>query len=69
MPVEPDLDGWRELVARRAGDDAEVRIGVVGKYVGLQDAYISVREALHHAGWAHNVRASIEWIDSQQLET
>ena len=45
-----------------------VAIGVVGKYVELHDAYISVRESLHHAGWHHDRKREIEWIDSQQLE-
>jgi CTP synthase len=46
----------------------EVVIGVVGKYVELQDAYISVREAIYHAAWAHNRKPVIRFIDSQRLE-
>jgi CTP synthase len=65
---EPDLGDWRDIVSRAQADGPEVTIGVVGKYVGLEDAYISVRESLHHAAWHHNVRARIEWIDSQLLE-
>jgi CTP synthase len=64
----PDLADWREIVARAKAEAPEVKIGVVGKYVELEDAYISVRESLHHAAWHHNVRASIEWIDSAQFE-
>src|SRR5438067_236573 len=63
-----DLDVWRELVHRSRTVKDEVHIGVVGKYVELQDAYISVREALHHAAWAHNRKPLIRWIDSQRLE-
>src|SRR5919198_1037199 len=63
-----DLDGWRELVHRSRTVKDEVVIGVVGKYVELQDAYISVREAIHHAAWAHNRKPVIRWIDSQRLE-
>jgi CTP synthase len=63
-----DLDGWRELVHRSRTVKDEVVIGVVGKYVELQDAYISVREAIHHAAWAHNRKPVIRWIDSQELE-
>ena len=63
-----DLDGWRELVHRSRTVKDEVVIGVVGKYVELQDAYISVREALHHAAWAHHRKPVIKWIDSQRLE-
>jgi CTP synthase len=65
---EPDLAEWRDIVARARANAPEVRIGVVGKYVELEDAYISVRESLHHAAWHHNVRVSVEWIDSQQFE-
>jgi CTP synthase len=66
--TEPDLAEWRDIVARAKSPAPEVKIGVVGKYVGLEDAYISVRESLHHAAWHHHVRASIEWIDSQLFE-
>jgi CTP synthase len=65
---EPDLGEWRDIVTRAKAAAPEVRIGVVGKYVGLEDAYISVRESLHHAAWHHHVRASIEWIDSELFE-
>ncbi len=44
-----------------------VEIGLVGKYVGLHDAYLSVAEALHHAGYHHNVHVNIHWIDSEQI--
>jgi CTP synthase len=63
-----DLVGWRELVHRSRTVKDEVVIGVVGKYVDLQDAYISVREAIHHAAWAHNRKPIVRWIDSQRLE-
>jgi CTP synthase len=69
LRTEPaDLDGWRELVHRSRTVKDEVVIGVVGKYVELQDAYISVREAIHHAAWAHHRKPVIRWIDSQRLE-
>ncbi len=63
-----DLEGWRELVHRSRTVKDEVCIGVVGKYVELQDAYISVREAIYHAAWAHQRKPVIRWIDSQRLE-
>src|ERR671927_603579 len=63
-----DLDGWRELVHRSRTVKDEVVIGVVGKYVELQDAYISVREAIYHAAWAHHRKPIVRWIDSQRLE-
>jgi len=63
-----DLDGWRELVHRSRTVKDEVVVGVVGKYVELQDAYISVREAIFHAAWAHNRKPIIKLIDAQLLE-
>jgi len=63
-----DLSGWQELVHRSRTVKDEVVIGVVGKYVELQDAYISVREALSHAAWAHHRKPVIKFIDSQSLE-
>jgi CTP synthase len=63
-----DLSAWRELVHRSRTVKDEVVIGVVGKYVELQDAYISVREAIRHAAWAHHRKPIIRWIDSQELE-
>ena len=65
----PDLTEWREMVGRIESSVETVRVGLVGKYVELRDAYISVREALYHAGWAHHRKIEIEWIDSQVLET
>jgi CTP synthase len=64
----PDLDEWREIVTRAKADEAELTIGVVGKYMELEDAYISVREALNHGAWHHNLRLKLEWIDSGRLE-
>ena len=64
----PDLVEWRDLVKRAKTVTDEVVIGVVGKYMDLEDAYISVRESLKHAGWHHSIQASIKWIDSQLLE-
>src|SRR3712207_4183174 len=62
------LNGWRELITR--ADDAEdhVRIALVGKYVKLEDAYLSVSEALRHAGYAHGTKIDIDWIDSEHVE-
>jgi CTP synthase len=66
--VQPDLASWREMVAEIDRPKPEVRIGVVGKYVALRDAYISVREALFHAALAHGRSLQIEWINSEDLE-
>lgn len=65
---EADLRAWRELVEEIKRPKPPVDIGLVGKYVQLQDAYISVREALKHAGVALNRDVCIRWIDSEQLE-
>ena len=65
---EPDLAEWTEMVGRinRARSHC-VEIGLVGKYVGLHDAYLSVAEALRHAGFHHNVHIDIHWIDSEGI--
>ncbi|MBR2823573.1 MAG: CTP synthase [Clostridia bacterium] len=63
----PDLKDWETLVERAAHQTRQVRIGLVGKYVQLHDAYLSVAEALRHAGYAQDVKVEIEWIDSEQL--
>ncbi len=66
--AEPDLAAWHELVAEIDQPKPELRIGVVGKYVALLDAYISVREALFHAALAHGRSLQIEWVSSEDLE-
>jgi CTP synthase len=63
-----DLGHWRDMVSRLKAPKEPVTIGLVGKYVGLRDAYYSVREALCHAALAHNREAKIEWVDSEQLD-
>ncbi|HEY7419842.1 MAG TPA: CTP synthase [Ktedonobacteraceae bacterium] len=65
---EPQMQEWQSLVARIKRSRPEVTIGLVGKYVELHDAYISVSEALHHAGWYHDVDVCIKWINSEALE-
>jgi CTP synthase len=64
----PQLDGWRKLVEAITHPAEEVTIGVVGKYVSLPDAYLSVTEALQHAGLHHGHRVDLRWIDSGDLE-
>jgi CTP synthase len=63
-----NLEQWRDMVARLKAPREPVVIGLVGKYVGLRDAYYSVREALCHAALAHNRGVKIEWVDSEQLD-
>jgi CTP synthase len=70
LPVsgKPDLDDWRRMVERMRSARQPVRIGVVGKYTELHDAYMSVKEALAHAAAAVDRRLEIEWISSVDLE-
>ncbi|HOA24476.1 MAG: CTP synthase [Aggregatilineales bacterium] len=63
-----DLSNWRELVERMKAEKPKLRVGLVGKYTALHDAYLSVREALYHAGVANGYDIEIEWIYSGDLE-
>ena len=63
----PDLGEWTNLVERIKHPTKSVEIGLVGKYVQLHDAYLSVAEALHHAGYSLGTRVNIQWIDSETL--
>ncbi len=65
---EPDLEEWRTVVNKLKYKQPKVRIALVGKYVELHDAYMSVREALIHAGLAYNHDIKIKWIHSESLE-
>ncbi len=62
-----DLASWTALVERIKRPKPEVRIALVGKYIELPDAYLSVTEALRHAGWAEERAISIRWVDSERL--
>jgi CTP synthase len=63
-----DLTRWRELVATiREPALGEVTIGIVGKYVELEDSYKSLREALTHGGVANNLRVNVRWVESEEL--
>jgi CTP synthase len=63
-----DLGEWAELIDRiRGRRDGEVEIALVGKYVKLHDAYLSVHEALKHAGIHHNVRVRVRWVDAEHM--
>lgn len=64
---KPDLTEWRRMVERIETRTRSVNIGLVGKYVGLHDAYLSVAEALRHAGYYHNTHIDIHWIDSEEI--
>jgi CTP synthase len=64
---EPDLKEWEALAKSIENLNSEVTIGLVGKYVQLHDAYLSVAEALRHAGFALNAQINIEWLDSEEI--
>ena len=64
----PDLSRWDDIVERYEHPEGEVTIGVIGKYVGLPDAYKSLNEALVHGGMANRVRVKIKWIDAEIFE-
>ena len=64
----PDLDDWRSMVERMKTPKEPVTIGLVGKYVELRDAYISVREALCHAATYLDRQVSIQWVNSEEIE-
>ncbi|MCB2088115.1 MAG: CTP synthase [Sphingomonadaceae bacterium] len=64
----PDLSRWYDILDRYENAEGEVTIGVVGKYVGLPDAYKSLNEALVHGGMANRVKVNIKWIDAEIFE-
>jgi CTP synthase len=64
---DPDLTEWRSLVARIHSATVPVDVFIVGKYVNLRDAYLSVTEALKHAGFHHGVRVNMTWVASDDL--
>ncbi|NWJ95439.1 MAG: CTP synthase [Chloroflexi bacterium] len=64
----PDLEDWRKLVQRIQQPHRNIKIALVGKYVALHDAYLSVAESLNHAGLFHNLSIEIDWINSEEFE-
>lgn len=64
---EPSLDEWVEMVSKQKNATKRVTIGLVGKYVALPDAYLSVAEALRHAGFANSANVDIKWINSEDV--
>jgi CTP synthase len=64
----PELERWKEPIERSARATKTVRVALVGKYVQLEDAYLSVCEALRHAASLQDARVQIDWIDSEKLE-
>ncbi len=67
--ADPDLSRWSDIEDRLGNTEGDVTIGVVGKYIGLQDAYKSLHEALVHGGIANRVRVNVKWLDAEMFET
>jgi len=66
---EPDLSDWRDLVRRVKEATFPVRVGIIGKYVALPDAYLSVVESLNHAGAFQGADVKIDWIQAEEVES
>lgn len=66
---EPDLNDWKEMVHNLKNPQTEVEIAIVGKYIQLHDAYLSVVEALKHGGIAARVNVKIRWVDSEAIQS
>lgn len=66
---EPDLQKWRDIVARIRHPESTIRIAIVGKYTTMLDSYKSLSEALIHGGIANNVKVKLEWMDSEIFES
>jgi CTP synthase len=64
-----NMQPWMDMLQRLHHPKGEVRIAIVGKYVQLEDAYKSLREALMHGGLAHNHKTVIEWIESEEIDS
>jgi CTP synthase len=64
---EPDLSEWQKMVQKIAGRQQEVKISIVGKYIQLHDAYLSIIESLNHAGFEIGAKINISWIDSAEV--
>jgi len=67
--AERDMSRWLELLDRIRNPEGEVHIAVVGKYVQLEDAYKSLREALMHGGLAHKQRTVVEWVEASEIDS
>ncbi len=65
---QPDLTEWERLVERIEAATETVRVGIIGKYVSLPDAYLSVVEALKHGGFHHGAQIDVDWIQAEEVE-
>jgi CTP synthase len=68
LPEEVDLTEWEALVAKVEAATRPVRVGIIGKYVSLPDAYLSVVESLRHGGFHHGAKVQLEWIQAEDVE-
>ena len=68
IDAEPDLAPWEQVVHKVENATKPVRIGLIGKYVELQDAYLSVVESIKHAGFHHGAKVQIDWIQAEEVE-
>ena len=69
LPIKKaKIDYWEKLIKTVDNLDNEIEIALVGKYTELHDAYLSVVESLHHAGYKYNTKININWVDSEKLE-
>ena len=66
---KPDLGVWKDVADRIHNTDGEVKVAIVGKYVQLEDAYKSIREALTHGGMANRVKVDVEWVNAEVFDT
>ena len=64
---EPDLEDWKAMVEAAKNPTQEVTVALVGKYIALHDAYISVVESLKHAGYNSRTTVNIKWVDSEEV--
>ncbi len=65
---QPDLTEWERLVERVEAATETIRVGIIGKYVSLPDAYLSVVEALKHGGFHHGTQIDVDWIQAEEVE-
>ena len=66
---KPDLTVWEDVADRIHNTDGEVKVAIVGKYIQLEDAYKSIKEALTHGGMANRVKVKVEWVDAEIFDT
>ncbi len=65
---EPDMEGWKNFLGKLKNPTAEIRIGLIGKYIELKDAYKSIAEALIHAGVSNEAKVIVDWIHSEKID-